>query len=68
MSVFLERNFSLGEYDRLGSVSEGKLADLKGDPIANPADVRNTTIVFKDGVGYDAPKILESVKGIVGAR
>jgi imidazolonepropionase-like amidohydrolase len=61
----------LGEYDRLGSVSEGKLADLvvlKGDPIANPADIRNTTIVFKDGVGYDAPKILESVKGIVGAR
>ncbi len=54
----------LGEYDRLGSVSEGKLADLvvlKGDPIANPADVRNTTIVFKDGVGYDAPKILESI-------
>ena len=61
----------LGEYDRLGSITKGKLADLvvlKGDPIANPADIRNTTIVFKDGVGYDAPKILDSVKGIVGAR
>jgi len=62
---------ALGEYDRLGSVTEGKLADLvvlEGDPIARPADIRNVVIVFKDGVGYDAPKILASVKGIVGAR
>ena len=61
----------LGEYDRLGSVSVGKRADLvvlRGDPIARPADIRNVTIVFKDGVGYDEPKILDSVKGIVGVR
>ncbi len=61
----------LGEYDRLGSVSVGKRADmvvLRGDPVARPADIRNVTIVFKDGVGYDAPKILDSVKGIVGVR
>ena len=61
----------LGEDDRLGSISEGKLADMvvvRGDPITNPADIRNVTVVFKDGVGYDSRKLLDSVKGIVGAR
>jgi hypothetical protein len=57
--------------DRLGSVTAGKLADLvviKGNPVANPAEIRNVTIVFKDGVGYDSPKLLASVKGLVGIR
>ena len=31
-------------------------------------DIRNVTIVFKDGVGYDSPKLLASVKGLVGIR
>ena len=57
--------------DRLGSVTAGKLADLvviRGNPIATPAELRNVTIVFKDGVGYDSPKLLGSVKGLVGVR
>jgi imidazolonepropionase-like amidohydrolase len=57
--------------DRLGSVTAGKLADLvviRGNPIATPGDLRNVTIVFKDGVGYDSPKLLGSVKGLVGIR
>jgi hypothetical protein len=57
--------------DRLGSVAAGKTADLvviKGNPIATPGDLRNVTIVFKDGVGYDSPKLLASVKGLVGIR
>ena len=57
--------------DRLGSVTPGKLADLvviRGNPIATPAELRNVTIVFKDGVGYDSPKLLGSVKGLVGVR
>ena len=57
--------------DRLGSVTAGKLADLvviRGNPIATPGDIRNVTIVFKDGVGYDSPKLLASVKGVVGVR
>ena len=61
----------LGAYDRYGSIEPGKLADLvviKGDPIATPADIRNVTVVFKEGVGYDAPKLTESVKGLVGVR
>ncbi|HUF90034.1 MAG TPA: amidohydrolase family protein [Gemmatimonadota bacterium] len=61
----------LGEYDRYGSVEPGKLAELvviEGDPVANPAEIRNVVLVFKDGLGYDAPKLLESTKGIVGIR
>jgi imidazolonepropionase-like amidohydrolase len=61
----------LGEYDEVGSISAGKRADMvviRGDPISNPADIRNVTIVFKDGVGYDSAKLLEAVRGSVGAR
>jgi imidazolonepropionase-like amidohydrolase len=61
----------LGEYDRYGSIEPGKLAELvviEGDPVARPAEIRNVTLVFKDGLGYDAPKLIESTKGIVGIR
>jgi imidazolonepropionase-like amidohydrolase len=61
----------LGVDDRLGSIAPGKLADLlviRGNPIANPAEIRGVTIVFKDGVGYDSAKLLASVKGLVGIR
>jgi imidazolonepropionase-like amidohydrolase len=61
----------LGVDDRLGSIAPGKLADLvviRGNLVANPADIRNVTIVFKDGVGYDSPKLLAAVKGLVGIR
>ena len=61
----------LGIADRLGSIAPGKLADLvviKGDPIGTPGHIRNVTIVFKEGVGYDSPKLLASVKGVVGVR
>jgi imidazolonepropionase-like amidohydrolase len=61
----------LGEHKRLGSVTEGKLADLvviKGDPIARPAEIRNVAIVFKDGVGYDPAKLIEACRGLVGIR
>jgi hypothetical protein len=61
----------LGVDDRLGSVTAGKLADLvviRGNPVSTPAEIRNVTIVFKDGVGYDSPKLLGSVKGLVGIR
>jgi len=30
------------------------------------ADVRNVQIVFKQGVGYDPAKLIESVRGKVG--
>jgi imidazolonepropionase-like amidohydrolase len=61
----------LGVDNQLGSIAPGKLADLvviKGNPIATPAEIRQVTVVFKDGVGYDSARLLESVKGVVGIR
>jgi imidazolonepropionase-like amidohydrolase len=61
----------LGVDNQLGSIAPGKLADLvviKGNPIATPAEIRQVTVVFKDGVGYDSAKLLDSVKGVVGIR
>jgi imidazolonepropionase-like amidohydrolase len=59
----------LGLADHIGSIAPGKNADLvvvKGDPSKTIADVENVEIVFKDGVGYDSAKLLESVKGRYG--
>jgi imidazolonepropionase-like amidohydrolase len=61
----------LGVDKQLGSVTVGKVADLvviRGNPITQPAEIRNVTIVFKDGVGYDSAKLLATVKGQVGIR
>ena len=55
--------------DRVGSIATGKQADLvviDGNPAANIADIAHVTLVFKQGVGYDPAKLIESVKGRVG--
>jgi len=59
----------LGRANRTGSIAAGKDADLvviAGDPATRIADVRNVQIVFKQGIGYDPAKLVESVKGKVG--
>jgi enamidase len=59
----------LGRADRTGSIAVGKDADLvviAGDPATRIGDVRNVQIVFKQGIGYDPVKLIESVKGKVG--
>src|SRR5437588_2122889 len=61
----------LGEDSRIGSIAVGKQADLmivKGNPAANIADIEKVEIVFKDGVGYDSEKLIQSVQGLVGIR
>jgi imidazolonepropionase-like amidohydrolase len=61
----------LGELDRIGTIAAGKQADLvviKGDPSKNIEDMENVETVFKDGVGYDSAKLIESVRGVVGSR
>jgi imidazolonepropionase-like amidohydrolase len=58
----------LGESE-IGAVAPGMKADLviiRGDPTANISDIEKVKIVFKDGLGYDPPKLLESVRGKVG--
>ncbi len=59
----------LGGYTRFGSIEAGKRADLvvlDGNLMSDPAVIRKVTTVFKDGVGYDSPKLLASVAGRVG--
>jgi enamidase len=59
----------LGRDSKIGTIAVGKQADLivvRGDPSERIEDVENVEIVFKQGVGYDSPKIFESVKGQVG--
>jgi imidazolonepropionase-like amidohydrolase len=61
----------LGRLDRIGTLEQGKQADLmvvKGDPSRRIEDIRNVVTVFKDGVGYDSAKLLDSVQGHVGIR
>jgi imidazolonepropionase-like amidohydrolase len=61
----------LGELDTIGTLVAGKTADvvvIQGDPSTNIKDIENVKIVFKDGVGYDSAKLIESAKGQVGLR
>jgi imidazolonepropionase-like amidohydrolase len=61
----------LGELERIGTIAPGKQADLvviKGDPSKKIEDIENVETVFKDGIGYDSDKLIQSVRGIVGSR
>jgi imidazolonepropionase-like amidohydrolase len=61
----------LGDLDRIGTIAPGKQADLvviKGDPSTKIEDIENVETVFKDGIGYDSAKLIESVRGVVGSR
>jgi hypothetical protein len=59
----------LGVDKDFGSVEPGKVADLvliNGDLRTAPTVIQNVEIVFKDGVGYDSPKLIAATKGRVG--
>jgi imidazolonepropionase-like amidohydrolase len=59
----------LGQQDKIGSIAEGKNADLivvKGNPARRIEDIENVELVFKDGVGFDSAKLFDSVKGRYG--
>jgi hypothetical protein len=59
----------LGLAGRIGTIAPGKDADLlvvRGDPGQKISDIENVEIVFKDGVGYDSPSLLNSVRGRYG--
>jgi len=59
----------LGRDKEIGTIAEGKRADLvliNGDPEKEIKNVRNTEIVFKNGVGFDSKKLFDSVNGKVG--
>ncbi|HUF48777.1 MAG TPA: amidohydrolase family protein [Vicinamibacterales bacterium] len=59
----------LGRDARIGTVAVGKQADLVlvgGDPSTTVADVRKVVTVFRQGVGYDPQRLIQSVSGRVG--
>src|SRR4051794_17342896 len=61
----------LGVDNQVGSLTPGKQADImlvKGDPSSKIADIENVELVFKDGVGWDSKKLIDSAKGQVGIR
>ncbi|MCC6317072.1 MAG: amidohydrolase family protein [Gemmatimonadaceae bacterium] len=61
----------LGIDGRTGSIAAGKQADLvvlRGNPAQNPGDIRNVVTTFRLGIGYDAAKLVASVKGQVGLK
>ncbi len=61
----------LKQQERIGSLAVGKQADIaivKGDPSRNIREIENVEVVFKDGVGYDSKRLIDSVKGQVGIR
>jgi hypothetical protein len=41
---------------------------VRGDPSVDIADIEKVETVFKDGVGYDSAKLIESVRGTIGMR
>ncbi|HSM60741.1 MAG TPA: amidohydrolase family protein, partial [Longimicrobiales bacterium] len=57
--------------DVIGSVEVGKRADLvllEGDLRTDLDALRRPVLVFKDGIGFDAPALLRSAEGTVGLR
>jgi imidazolonepropionase-like amidohydrolase len=61
----------LGQQDRIGTVAQGKQADLvliKGDPSKSIDEIENVETVFKAGIGYDSKKLIESIRAQVGIR
>ncbi len=59
---------SMGREAAIGTVSVGKNADLiiiDGKPDLDISDITKVVTVFKDGIGYDSAKLIESSKGRV---
>ena len=59
----------LGESKRIGTITVGKQADLvivDGNPAADVSEIMNVRTVFKDGIGYDSLRLIDSVRGAVG--
>ncbi len=59
----------LGRNKEIGTLEVGKKADIvlvNGNLDKDIKAIRNTEIVFKNGVGFDSKKIFDSVKGKVG--
>jgi hypothetical protein len=54
-----------------GSIAPGKRADLvviRGNPVTTASAIYEVVTVFKDGLGYDAARLRDAARGLVGVR
>jgi hypothetical protein len=61
----------LGEADRIGTLVVGKQADIvivRGNVASDITAIRDVRLVFKDGIGYDPTRLIESIRGLVGEK
>lgn len=61
----------MGRDASIGSIASGKAADLVvlgGNPAEKIENIEKVELVFKDGVGFDPAKLIQSVTELVGLR
>jgi imidazolonepropionase-like amidohydrolase len=61
----------MGRDASIGSIAPGKAADLVvlgANPTEKIENMEKVELVFKDGVGFDPAKLIQSVTGLVGLR
>jgi hypothetical protein len=61
----------MGKDASIGSIVPGKAADLivlGGNPAEKVENIEKVELVFKDGVGFDPAKLVQSVTELVGLR
>jgi hypothetical protein len=57
-----------GALPGFGDQRQMELLVVKGDPSTRIEDIEQVELVFKNGLGYDPAKLIESVRGHVGIR
>ena len=71
IQVMTSNGAKLLERTDIGTIEIGKTANivvLDGDLEEGPKIIRKVEIVFKNGIGYDPNKLINSVKGNVGSE
>jgi imidazolonepropionase-like amidohydrolase len=61
----------MGRDASIGSIAPGKAADLVvlgGNPAEKIENIEKVELVFKDGIGFDSAKLIQSVTELVGLR
>jgi imidazolonepropionase-like amidohydrolase len=61
----------MGRDASIGSIAPGKAADLVvlgGNPAEKIENIEKVELVFKDGIGFDPAKLIQSVTELVGLR
>jgi imidazolonepropionase-like amidohydrolase len=61
----------MGRDASIGSIASGEAADwmvLGGNPAEKIENIEKVELVFKDGVGFDPAKLIQSATELVGLR